>query len=223
MYTVLVCDDEEKIRSLIAKYVTFKGNVAIEASNGAKAIELAKNNDIDIIIMDIMMPQIDGFSTVKEIRKFSDVPVLMLSARREEYDRIHGFEVGADDYITKPFSPKELMMRIDAIMKRIDKEKNVQHSVYKKNQLSIDFTARIVTIDSEEVYMSPKEYELLFFLVKNKGTAIPREVLISEIWGYDFYGDDRTLDTHIKLLRKHLGEYSKLIVTLRGIGYRFDG
>lgn len=223
MYTVLVCDDDEKIRSLISKYVTFKGNKVIEASNGAKAIDLARKNEIDIIILDIMMPQLDGFSTVKEIRKFSEVPILMLSARREEYDRIHGFELGADDYIVKPFSPKELMMRMDAIMKRIDKEKNLRHQVYTKNTFSIDFTARVVTIDNEEVYMSPKEYELLFFLVKNKGVAVPREVLISEVWGYDFYGDDRTLDTHIKLLRKHMGEYSKLIVTLRGIGYRFDG
>lgn len=224
MYTVLICDDEDKIRTFISKYVRFEGNKAIEASNGMDAIEAAKTNDIDIILMDVMMPELDGFSTVREIRKFSATPVVMLSARGEEYDRIHGFEVGVDDYVIKPFSPKELMMRIDAIMKRVGKYGDeAKHEIYTKEGLTIDFSARKVNIDGQEVTMSPKEYDLLFYLVKNKGMAMSREQILSKVWGYDFYGDDRTLDTHIKLLRRHMDNYSHLIVTLRGTGYRFDG
>ena len=219
---ILVCDDEEVIRTLIAKYSKFEGNNVIEAENGMQAIEICRNKDIDIIVMDIMMPELDGFSAVREIRKDKDTPVIMLSARGEEYDRIHGFEVGADDYLVKPFSPKELMMRIDVIMRRRTKQSANGHNVYEKEGLVIDFTARRVTIDGVDAELSPKEYDLLFYLVKNKGIALSREKLITNVWGYDFYGDDRTLDTHIKLLRKHLGDYASYVVTLRGTGYRFE-
>lgn len=222
MYNILVCDDEEGIRTLIAKYAKFEGHNVIEAENGMQAIEICRNKDIDIIVMDIMMPELDGFSAVREIRKDKDTPVIMLSARGEEYDRIHGFEVGADDYLVKPFSPKELMMRIDVIMRRRTKQSANGHNVYEKEGLVIDFTARRVTIDGVDAELSPKEYDLLFYLVKNKGIALSREKLITNVWGYDFYGDDRTLDTHIKLLRKHLGDYAAYVVTLRGTGYRFE-
>ncbi|NMA83647.1 MAG: response regulator transcription factor, partial [Epulopiscium sp.] len=201
----------------------FEGHEVQEAANGMEAIELCKSQSFDIIIMDIMMPELDGFSAVKEIRKTSDTPVIMLSARGEEYDKIHGFELGIDDYVVKPFSPKELMMRIEAIMKRSKKSQSQRHEIYKKDSLVIDFTARKVLINDQNIDMSPKEYDLLFYMVTNKNIALTREKLITDVWGYDFYGDDRTLDTHIKLLRKSLGSYSHLIVTLRGVGYRFEG
>jgi len=224
MYEILIVDDEVKIRTLIRKYAEFEGHKTFEASNGMEAIELCKSKTFDIIIMDVMMPKLDGFCTCKEIRKFSQIPVLMLSARGEEYDKIHGFELGIDDYVVKPFSPKELMMRIDAIMKRTKPQiQPSTNDVLTIQGLKIDFTARIVYIDDQKIDLSPKEYDLLFYMAKNKNIALNREKLITEVWGYDFYKDDRTLDTHIKLLRKSLGTYSKLIVTLRGVGYRFEG
>ena len=223
MYRILVCDDEEGIRTLISKYAKYEGYIVDDAENGEVAVQKCRQNKYDIVIMDIMMPYMDGFSTAKEIRKFSQIPIIMLSARGEEYDRIHGFEIGADDYVVKPFSPKELMMRIDVIMRRVSAKKGNGHEIYSKDGLFIDFTARKVVIDQQEVMLAPKEYELLFYLVRNKGIAVSRESLLTDIWGYEFFGDDRTLDTHIKLLRKHIGDYSSLIVTLRGIGYRFEG
>lgn len=225
MYSILVVDDEAKIRTLIRKYAEFEGHKVYEAINGMEAVKLCREKEFDVIIMDIMMPELDGFSAVKEIRKVSDAPIIMLSARGEEYDKIHGFDVGVDDYVVKPFSPRELMMRIDAIMKRVKKgEKNeTKHDVYIKDGLAIDFTARKVMIDGVVINLSPKEYDLLAYMVQNRNIALTREKLISEVWGYDYYGDDRTLDTHIKLLRKNLGEYGRLIVTLRGVGYRFEG
>jgi DNA-binding response OmpR family regulator len=223
MHHILVVDDEDRIREIIKKYAIFEGYTVSETNDGMKAIEICKNtNDFDIIIMDIMMPELDGFSTCKEIRKFSNVPIIMLSARGEEYDRIHGFELGIDDYVVKPFSPRELMMRVEAILKRYNKQESAQNSIYKAEGLSVDFTARIVYIDGEKIDMSPKEYDLFFYMVKNRNIALSREKLITDVWGYDFYGDDRTLDTHIKLLRKSLGSYAKFIVTLRGMGYRFE-
>ncbi|MEQ2399515.1 response regulator transcription factor [Merdimmobilis hominis] len=224
MYQILVVDDEERIRTLIQKYAQFEGHTVFEASNGLEAVELCRKKAFDLIIMDIMMPELDGFSAVKEIRKTASTPVIMLSARGEEYDKIHGFELGVDDYVVKLFSPKELMMRVDAIMKRSGRGGDQdRHEVYKTGGLLVDFTARKVLIDGENVEMSPKEYDLIFYLVKNRGIALTREKLICEVWGYDFYGDARTLDTHIKLLRKSLGNYSDRIVTLRGVGYRFEG
>ena len=170
-----------------------------------------------------MMPELDGFSAVKELRKYCQAPVLMLSARGEEYDKIHGFELGVDDYVVKPFSPKELMMRINAILKRVRPTPDEpSKEIVRFEGLTIDFTGRIVTVDGQKVELSPKEYDLLFYMVNNRNIALTREKLITNVWGYDFYGDDRTLDTHIKLLRKSLGPYSKFIVTLRGVGYRFE-
>ena len=219
---LLVVDDEEKIRSMIKKYAVYEGHEIVEASNGFEAIEMCQNLSFDLIIMDIMMPELDGFSACKEIRKMSQTPIIVLSARGEEYDKIHGFEVGIDDYVVKPFSVKELMMRIQAILKRTQSTNEQGKEILVFEGLSIDFTGRIVMVDNQVVDLSPKEYDLLFFMVRNRGIALTRERLISQVWGYDYFGDDRTLDTHIKLLRKRLGEYQKFIVTLRGVGYRFE-
>lgn len=221
MAKLLVVDDEIKIREMIKKYANFEGYDVVEAGDGFEAISLCKNDHFDLIIMDVMMPELDGFSAVKEIRKEKDIPVIMLSARGEEYDRIHGFEVGVDDYVVKPFSVKELMMRVAAVLSRTKTTKHV--SVIQFDGLQIDSTARVVKVDGEKIDLSPKEYDLLLFLCKNNHVALNRETLLTEIWGYDYYGDDRTLDTHIKLLRKSLGKYQKFITTLRGVGYRFDG
>ncbi len=226
MYNILVVDDEVKIRELIKKYAEFEGHRIYEAADGLAALGMCRQYDFDILIVDIMMPELDGFSACREIRKISDVPIIMLSARGEEYDKINGFELGIDDYVVKPFSPKELMLRIDAILKRRTAKRELtskqKNEVFEAEGLKVDFTARIVYIDGQPINISPKEYELLFYLVRNKNIALCREKLICEVWGYDFYGGDRTLDTHIKLLRHSLGEYSKFIVTLRGVGYRFD-
>ena len=201
MYHILVVDDEAKIREIIKKYAVFEGYRVTEAANGMEAIDLCRTEPFDLIIMDVMMPELDGFSACREIRKYNRTPIIMLSARGEEYDRIHGFELGIDDYVVKPFSPKELMMRVAAIIKRSGGE---------------------VFIDEQRIEMSPKEYDLFFYMVRNRGVALTRERLIHDVWGYDFYGDDRTLDTHVKLLRKSLGRYSRCIITLRGVGYRFE-
>lgn len=221
MPKILIVDDEPKIAELIKKYAVFEGYETKEVNDGMSAIEICKKESFDMIIMDIMMPELDGFSAVREIRKTSNVPVIMLSARGEEYDRIHGFEVGADDYVIKPFSPKELMMRVGAILKRAN-TKEQENSVIKAYGIEVDVDARIVRIDGKKLELTPKEYDLLTFLIKNQGIALSREKIISNVWGYDYFGDDRTLDTHIKLLRKNLGKYSKYIVTLRGVGYRFE-
>ncbi len=224
MYKILVVDDEAGIREIIKKYAVFEGHEVSEAADGMEAVRICREKDFDIIIMDIMMPELDGFSACKEIRKTKNIPVLMLSARGEEYDKIHGFELGIDDYVVKPFSPKELMMRINAIMKRSsgDGMEENKREIVNLEGLTVDFTGRLVYIDGVRTDMSPKEYDLLFYFVKNRGIALTREKLITDVWGYDFFGDDRTLDTHIKLLRKSLGDYSKYIVTLRGVGYRFE-
>lgn len=219
MYKILVVDDEARIRELISKYATFEGHKVSEASCGLEAIDMCRKGSYDIVILDIMMPDLDGFSVCREIRKESNVPIIMLSARGEEYDRIHGFETGVDDYVVKPFSPKELMLRINAVLKRSGKQEFDKLTI---DGLTVDFTARLVYVDGKKVDLTPKEYELLFYLIKNRGIALTREKLLSNVWGYDFYGDDRTLDTHIKLLRKNLGPYSSYISTLRGVGYRFE-
>jgi DNA-binding response OmpR family regulator len=223
MSKLLVVDDEFRIRELIRKYAEFEGHTVEEAVDGMQAIEVCRKNKYDLIIMDVMMPELDGFSACREIRRFSSTPVIMLSARGEEYDKIHGFELGSDDYVVKPFSPKELMMRVNAVLKRSSgAQESSDKDEFVYEGLKVDFSARIVTVDGERIDMTPKEYELLFYMVRNKGLALTRESLISEVWGYDFFGDERTLDTHIKLLRKSLGDYSKCIVTLRGVGYRFE-
>ncbi len=225
MYKILVVDDEFRIRQIIRKYAEFEGYEVDEATDGMEAIQVCRRNEFDLIIMDVMMPELDGFSACREIKKFSpQTPIIMLSARGEEYDKIHGFELGSDDYVVKPFSPKELMMRVNAVIKRThtDDDHKTKKDIFTYEGLSVDFSARIVTVDGERVEMTPKEYDLFFYMVRNKGLALTRESLISEVWGYDFFGDERTLDTHIKLLRKSLGEYSRCIVTLRGVGYRFE-
>lgn len=223
MKRILVVDDEERIRAIIRKYGEFEGYEVVEATDGMEAVSLCRKENFDIIIMDVMMPMLDGFSTVSEIRKTSNTPVIMLSARGEEYDRIHGFEVGVDDYVVKPFSPKELMMRVKAVLSRSEPaDEKVRMDIFTIDGLEINFTARTVSIDGARVELSPKEYDLLFFLVRNKNIALSREKLITEVWGYDYYGDDRTLDTHIKMLRASLGPYREKLVTLRGVGYRFD-
>lgn len=218
---LLVVDDEARIRELIKKYATFEQYDVTEAENGMQAVELCRQQDFDLIIMDVMMPDLDGFSACREIRKTSAVPILMLSARGEEYDKLHGFELGIDDYVVKPFSPKELMMRVGTILKRSG-AKSESREVVDIGDLRVDFTARRVTLEGKPLDLSPKEYDLLFYLVRNRGIALTREKLLSEIWGYDFFGDDRTLDTHIKLLRRQLGPYADRITTLRGVGYRFE-
>mgnify|MGYP004463219819 FL=1 len=230
MYNILVVDDESRIRSIIRKYAEFEGHTVTEAGDGMEAVHLCRQNAYDLVIMDIMMPELDGFSACREIRKVSQVPIIMLSARGEEYDKINGFSLGIDDYVVKPFSPKELMMRVEAVMKRAGKT-GVTAAPTKTNTvqefdgggLKIDFTARIVYIDGEKINMSPKEYDLLFYMAENHNIALTREKLISEVWGYDYYGDARTLDTHVKLLRRSLGRYASCIVTVRGVGYRFEG
>ena len=227
MYHILVVDDEARIRSIIRKYAEFEGHTVTEAGDGMEAVRLCRKEAFDIIILDIMMPELDGFSACREIRKTSRTPIIMLSARGEEYDKINGFESGVDDYVVKPFSPRELLLRVEAVMKRT---KSAATQAAQQNQvlefdgggLKADLTARIVYVDGERVEMSPKEYELFFYLLRNRNVALTRERLISEVWGYDFYGDARTLDTHVKLLRKSLGKYSDYIVTLRGVGYRFE-
>jgi two-component system, OmpR family, response regulator ResD len=230
MYKILVVDDEEMIRRLIAKYAVFEGHTVTEAKDGMEAVKLCREEEFDIMIIDIMMPELDGFSACREIRKFSSIPIIMLSARGEEYDKINGFELGIDDYVVKPFSPKELMLRVDAVMKRTSGKLENKVVAEPKNEivefdgggLKADLTARIVYVDNQRVEMTPKEYDLFFYMIKNKNIALTRDKLISEVWGYDYFGDDRTLDTHIKLLRKSLGKYADYIVTLRGVGYRFD-
>ena len=223
MSKLLITDDEFRIRELIKKYALYEGHEVDEAENGEQAVLKCRNNTYDLIIMDIMMPVMDGFEAVAQIRRFSTTPIIMLSARGEEYDRLTGFESGVDDYVVKPFSPKELMMRVSAVLRRTGgADASDPKNIFVYKGLSIDFAARVVTVDGERIQLTPREYELLFYMVNNKGLALTREQLISKVWGYDFYGDDRTLDTHIKLLRKSLGDYAPLIVTLRGVGYRFE-
>ena len=219
---LLIVDDEEKIRALIRKYAEFEGYETVEAADGMEALARVREQDFDAVILDVMMPELDGFSVCREMRKIRQIPVLMLSARGEEYDRIHGFELGIDDYVVKPFSPRELMMRIDVIINRRQKPVSVQHEQAEFGGLVVDFDAHIVYVDGVRAEMSPKVYDLLCYLVRNKGIALTREQLISNVWGYDFYGDDRTLDTHIKLLRLALGPYRDHVVTIRGVGYRFE-
>ena len=221
MPKMLVVDDEPRIREIMREYAEFNGFEVVQAEDGMDAVEKVKKEDFDIIIMDIMMPKLDGYSACKEIRKLKEIPVIMLSARGEEYDKLFGFEIGVDDYVVKPFSPKELMARVRAVMNRIKSAQKTEDVITYKG-LCINFTAREVTIDGERVSMTPKEYDLLFYLVKNMNIALSREKLLEEVWGFDFYGDDRTVDTHIKMLRNSLGPYRNLIVTLRGMGYKFE-
>jgi len=222
MYKLLVVDDEPKIREVIKEYAEFNGYEVTEAADGMSAVGLCKLNQYDLVILDIMMPKLDGFSACKEIKKIQDVPIIMLSARGEEYDKLFGFELGIDDYIVKPFSPKELMARINVVLARRHAASQTKTDVLKFNGLEVNVAARTVTVDGQRVELTPKEYELLFYLIENKNIALSRDKLLSDIWGYDFFGDDRTIDTHIKNLRNNLGPYRDYIVTLRGVGYKFE-
>lgn len=222
MSKILIVDDEINIRRVVREYAEFEEYEVEEAANGMEAVELVKNNDYDLIVMDIMMPKLDGFSTCKEIKKHKSIPVIMLSARGEEYDKLFGFELGIDDYVVKPFSPKELMARIKAVIKRNSQPDSDIPAKLEFEGLEIDLAGREVYVDGDKASMTPKEYDLLFFLVKNKNLALTRDKLLEEVWGYDFFGDDRTVDTHIKMLRNSLGPYRKFIVTLRGMGYKFE-
>ena len=222
MSRLLIVDDEERIRVILKKYAEFEGYDTDEAADGMEAVLKVRANDYDLIIMDVMMPKLDGFSACKEIRKIKNVPIIMLSARGEEYDKLFGFELGIDDYVVKPFSPKELMARANAVISRNKASSTPSADELSFGGLVINIPARTVTVDGEKVDLTPKEYELLFYLVKNKNLALSRDKLLQDIWGYDFFGDDRTIDTHIKNLRNNLGPYRDYIVTLRGVGYKFE-
>ncbi len=218
---ILIVDDEAMIREVLREYAEFEGYETFEASDGREAVRLCRENDYDVILMDVMMPHLDGFSAVKEIKKHKDIPVIMLSARGEEYDKLFAFELGVDDYVTKPFSPKEVMARIHAVTKRRTAQPT-GNEILKFEGLEVDMAGRNVYVDGVKAELTPKEYELLFYLVRNKGIALTREKLLYDVWGFDFYGDDRTVDTHIKMLRGNLKDYRKFIVTLRGLGYKFE-
>lgn len=220
---ILVVDDEVNIRNVIKEYAKFEGYDVEEAGNGMQAVEICKEKDFDIIIMDVMMPKLDGFSAIKEIRKTKNIPVLMLSARGEEYDKLFGFEVGIDDYVVKPFSPKEVMARVAAITSRVkNNSKTKKEDKYVFEGLEIDMLGRVVVVDGEKKELTPKEYDLLVYLIKNKNIALSREKILNEVWGYDFFGEDRTVDTHVKMLRNSIGKYRDKITTIRGMGYKFE-
>ncbi len=220
MAKLLIVDDEAKIREVVKEYAMLMHEYEVEeAENGHVALQMVNQNDYDLIVLDIMMPVMDGFTACREIKKVKNIPVIMLSARDEEYDKLHGFDLGVDDYVVKPFSPKELMARINAVLKRnTDKE----HNKYQFEGLEVDIDARDVYINKQKITLTPKEFDLLVYLIKNKNTAINREILLEKVWNYSYFGDDRTVDTHIKMLRHNLKEYRKFIVTVRGTGYKFE-
>ncbi len=223
MAKLLIADDEANIREVVKEYAEFGGYEIDEADDGMEAVSMCRENDYDLVILDIMMPKLDGFSACKEIRKTKDVPIIMMSARSEEYDKLFGFELGIDDYVTKPFSPKELMARVQAVLARTSAPRKEKDSgIMKFNGLEIDIPGRSVSVDGRKIDLTPKEYDLLFYLVRNKNIALSRDKLLQDVWGYDFFGDDRTIDTHIKNLRNNLGPYREMIVTLRGVGYKFE-
>lgn len=215
---LLIVDDEKLIRDVITEYAKNEKFETLEAEDGKEALEIIKNNEIDLVVLDIMMPKMDGLTFLKEMKKINNIPVIILSARTEEYDKLAGFDLGTDDYLTKPFSPKELIARIKAILKRCGTNLD---NMYVYDDLTINYDAHSVYIDNKELKLTPKEYELLCHFVKNKNIALSREQLLSNLWGYDFFGDDRTVDTHIKMLRNNLGKYRNLIITVRGVGYKF--
>lgn len=220
---ILIVDDEQLIRTVIKEYCLNEGYEVFEAEHGLEMLDIIKKENIDIIVLDIMMPKMDGFHALKELKQIKDIPVIMLSARKEEFDKLMGFDLGIDDYMTKPFSPKELIARIKALYKRCEERKtNKGSKKYIYKTLELDYQGHVLKIDNEEIKITPKEYELLVYFIDNMGVAISRENLLTNIWGYDFYGDDRTVDTHIKMLRHNLGKYRDLIITVRGMGYKYN-
>ena len=216
--TILIVDDEVLIRNVIKEYLLNEGYKVLEAKDGFDALRVISDNKVDLIVLDIMMPKMDGFTCLSEIRKTKNIPVIMLSARKEEIDKLNSFDLGVDDYVTKPFSPKELVARVKAHLKRTTS--NNENYTYKN--LIVDYKGRKVTINDKEVNLTPKEYELLTYFIENKGIALSREQLLNSVWDYDYYGDDRTVDTHIKMLRKSLGDYRNLIKTIREVGYKYE-
>ena len=224
MYRILVVDDEAKIRLLIRKYAEFEGHEVTEAENGMEAVRLFRRTPdaFDIVIMDVMMPELDGFSACREIRKYNRTPIIMLSARGEEYDRIHGFELGIDDYVVKPFSPRELVARVKAVLNRTMPRSEASDGTMTFGELTIDTASHTVRVAGEDVSLTPKEFDLLVFLASNKGIALSREKILQKVWNYDYFGEDRTVDTHVKMLRGHLGKCRGYIATVWGIGYKFD-
>ena len=216
--TILIVDDEVLIRNVIKEYLLNEGYKVLEAKDGFDALRVISDNKVDLIVLDIMMPKMDGFTCLSEIRKTKNIPVIMLSARKEEIDKLNSFDLGVDDYVTKPFSPKELVARVKAHLKRTTS--NNENYTYKN--LKVDYKGRKVTINDKEVNLTPKEYELLTYFIKNKGIALSREQLLNSVWDYDYYGDDRTVDTHVKMLRKSLGKYRDLIKTVREVGYKYE-
>lgn len=215
---ILVVDDEKMIRDVIKEYCLSQKFQIDEAENGKVALEKLLNNSYDLMVLDIMMPVMDGFTMLKQLPNNKKIPVIVLSARGEEYDKLSGFDLGIDDYLTKPFSPNELIARIKAIINRCS---NTLLDIYKLDSLEVNFSSHYLKIDNKIINVTPKEFEILTYLIKNKGIAISREQLLSKLWGYDYFGDDRTVDTHIKMLRSNLGKYRDHIVTVRGIGYKF--
>lgn len=221
MYKILVVDDEESIRNVIGTYAQYQGYEVDMAKDGKEAVDLAMENDYDCIVMDIMMPKMDGYEAYQKIRRHKTVPAIMLSARSEEYDKLYGFDLGIDDYVVKPFSPKELMARIKVAIER-NYGRRLPKEIVKIEGLEIDLDGHDITVDGDKVNATPKEFDLLKFFVQNEGKALSRDELLKDVWGYDFFGDDRTVDTHIKMLRSTLGPYRKFIITVRGVGYKFD-
>lgn len=215
---LLIVDDEKLIRDVIKTYAELENYETVEAEDGSEALDIVAKEKIDLIILDIMMPKMDGMTFLEKLKSNKNIPVIILSARNEEYDKLRGFDLGTDDYLTKPFSPKELLARIKAILKRSGK---IIPDNYKYKGLKIEYPARSVYIDNKEIKLTLKEYELLCFFVTNENIALSREQLLNKIWGYDYFGDDRTVDTHVKMLRNNLGKYRNLIVTVRGVGYKY--
>lgn len=219
MAKILIVDDEINIRKVVKEYALANNHEVDEAENGLEAIQKITDNDYDVVVLDIMMPKVDGFSACREIKKIKDLPIIILSARQEEYDKLLGFDLGVDDYVIKPFSPKELMARIHVVISRHSANTN---PIMNFNGLAIDEAARNVYIDAVRINMTPKEFDLLIYLIKNKNVALSREVLLEKVWNYTFFGDDRTVDTHIKMLRHSLKEYRDYVKTVRGVGYKFE-
>lgn len=222
MQKILIVDDEDRIRDIISQYLEFEGFDFDQASDGLQAISKVKNNDFSLVIMDIMMPKCDGISALREIRSFSEIPIILLTAKGEEYDKVFGFDLGADDYVVKPFSPKELMSRIKAILKRTHKATKPTNDIYVFKELQINPKSYEIKISGKNITVTPKEFELLNFFIHNQNMVITRDTILNKIWGYDFYGDSRTVDTHIKMLRNSLGEYRDLIKTIWGVGYKYE-
>ena len=219
MVKLLIVDDELKIREVVREYAYINNYEIEEAEDGLDALNMLNSNTYDCVILDVMLPRLDGFSVLKEFRKTNSTPVIMLSARQEEYDKLHGFEMGVDDYVVKPFSPKELMARVKVVL---DRKKVNKSAMLKFDGLFIDADGRVVSIDGVKANLTPKEIDLLLYLVRNKNIALSRAKILEEVWNYDYFGDDRTVDTHIKMLRHNLGRYRDYIVTGRGMGYKFE-